>query len=107
MRGTPFPSVTICTEGVDMDAVIEAVTRDFEQWLRETKNQTTADEAYSDQDHRANVKEFLFDFFSISPSYNISIDDIVMAYSSPDPDRYLYKYLSVTKTDLDKCYSFF
>ena len=90
-----------------MEAVIEAVTGDFEQWLRETKNQTTADEAYSDQDHRANVKEFLFDFFSISPAYNISIDDIVMAYSSPDPDRYLYKYLSVTKTDLDKYYTFF
>ena len=37
---------------------------------------------------RANVKIFLQDFFGISPSYDISLDDIALAYSSPDPDKW-------------------
>ena len=35
-----------------------------------------------------NVKLFLQDFFGISPSYDISLDDIALAYSSPDPDKW-------------------
>ena len=71
-----------------MDAVMEAVAEDFKQWLRTAKNQSTSDETYSKEDHRVNVKDFLFEFFSISHSFNISLDEIVTAFSSPDPSGY-------------------
>ena len=71
-----------------MDAVMEAVAEDFKQWLRMAKNQSTSDETYSKEDHRVNVKEFLYEFFSISHSFNISLDEIVTAFSSPDPSGY-------------------
>ena len=29
----PFPSVTICSPGLNMEAVEEALLEDFEQWL--------------------------------------------------------------------------
>ena len=41
------------------------------------------------QQSRMNVKLFLQDFFGISPSYDISLDDIALAYSSPDPDKWV------------------
>ena len=71
-----------------MDAVMEAVAEDFKQWLRMAKNQSTSDKTYSKEDHRVNVKDFLFEFFSISHSFNISLDEIVTAFSSPDPSGY-------------------
>ena len=79
MRGSPFPSVTICTEGIDMDAALEAVTEQYSAWLLGTRNKTTGDDT-------ALVKQFLLEVFSISPSYNISMADIVLAYSTPQPD---------------------
>ena len=89
VKGTPFPSVTICTEGINMDAVTDAVTRDFNDWLKMKKNVTTGDDSYTKEKHDDNVKEFLSDLFNISPSYNISLGDIALAYTSPDPDRYV------------------
>ena len=94
VKDTPFPSITICTEGINMDAVMEAVAEDFKQWLRIAKNQSTSDETYSKEDHRVNVKEFLYEFFSISHSFNISLDEIVTAFSSPDPSGYDDKDMS-------------
>ena len=72
-----------------MDAIMEAVTRDFNNWLKMKKNVTTGDDSYTKEKHDSNVKEFLSDLFNISPSYNISIGDITLAYTSPDPDRYV------------------
>ena len=71
-----------------MDAVMEAVAGDFQEWLRIAKNQSTSEDTYSREDHRVNVKEFLYEFFSISHSFNISLDEIVTAFSSPDPSGY-------------------
>ena len=51
------------------------------------KNATTGDDSYTKEKNDDNVKEFLSDLFNISPSYNISIGDIALAYTSPDPDR--------------------
>ena len=87
VKDTPFPSITICTEGINMDAIMESVTRDFNDWLKMKKNVTTGDDSYTKEKHDDNVKEFLSDLFNISPSYNISIGDIALAYTSPDPDR--------------------
>ena len=44
------------------------------------------DEEYSAEEQAAWVKQFLLEVFSISPSYNISMADIVLAYSTPQPD---------------------
>ena len=84
MRGSPFPSVTICTEGINMDAALEAVTEQYSAWLLGTRNITT--DEYSAEEQAAWVKQFLLEVFSISPSYNISMADIVLAYSTPQPD---------------------
>ena len=40
VKDTPFPSVTICTEGINMDAIIEAVNEDFKRWLHQKQNTT-------------------------------------------------------------------
>ena len=89
VKDTPFPSITICTEGINMDAIMESVTRDFNDWLKMKKNVTTGDDSYTKEKHDDNVKEFFSDLFNISPSYNISLGDIALAYTSPDPDRYV------------------
>ena len=78
VKDTPFPSITICTEGINMDAIMESVTRDFNDWLKMKKNVTTEDNSYTKEKHDDNVKEFLSDLFNISPSYNISIGDIAL-----------------------------
>ena len=92
VKDTPFPSITICTEGINMDAVMEAVTKDFNEWLKNNRNKTVNDKTYTEEKHGQNVKDFLFDFYSINPSYDISIEDIVLSYSSPEPDKYIHKY---------------
>ena len=71
-----------------MDAIMEAVTRDFNDWLKMKKNVTTGDDSYTKEKHDDNVKEFLSDLFNINLTYNISIGDIALAYTSPDPDKY-------------------
>ena len=86
MRGSPFPSVTICTEGINMDAALEAVTEQYSAWLLGTRNLSTGGDEYSAEEQAAWVKQFLLEVFSISPSYNISMADIVLAYSTPQPD---------------------
>ena len=92
VKNTPFPSITICTEGINMDAIRDAVSEDFNVWLKEKRNYTylAANHIFTQREHRNNVKEFLHDTYSISPSYNISLEDIALAYSSPDPEKYSY-----------------
>ena len=75
-----------------MDAIIEAVNEDFKTWLNQKKNTTTRndpDDKYTEDagEHTSNIKAFMFDVFSISPSKDISIEDIALAYSSPDPEK--------------------
>ena len=36
MTDLPFPSVTICSPGLNMEAVKEAILDDFDKWLNET-----------------------------------------------------------------------
>ena len=70
-----------------MDAVVEAISADFDHWLRVNKNVTTEDSSYNEEEHNNYVKEFLSEMFSISPDLDISVEDIALAYSSPDPDK--------------------
>ena len=72
-----------------MEAIIEAVNEDFKIWLHQ-RNKTLINETigqYSENEYTANMKEFLFDVFSISPSMNISLENIALAYSSEDPEK--------------------
>ena len=69
-----------------MDAVTDAITKDFNVWLKVKKNYTYT-YLTTKEEHRNHVKDFLYETFSISPTYNINIEDIALAYSSPDPDR--------------------
>ena len=69
-----------------MDAVTDAVTKDFNEWLKVKKNYT-ATATFTKEEHRNHVKDFLHEAFSISPTFNINIEDIALAYSSPDPER--------------------
>ena len=85
MKDTDFPSITICTEGINMDAVVDAISQNFDHWLRVNKNVTTG--SYNEEEHDNYVKEFLAEMFSISPHIDISVEDIALAYSSPDPDK--------------------
>ena len=39
------------------------------------------------KEHNNYDKEFLAEMFSISPNLDISVEDIALAYSSPDPDK--------------------
>ena len=74
-----------------MDAVTDAITKDFNVWLKVKKNYTyltaTENNTFTEEEYRNNVKEFLYDVFSISHSYNIKLEDIALAYSSPYPDK--------------------
>ena len=78
--------MTICTEGINMDAVTDAVAKDYYRWLKEEKNTNTAKE------HAPNLKEFLNDLYEVKLSSNISVEDIVLAYSSLDPDKYVCRW---------------
>ena len=98
VKDTPFPSITICTEGINMEAVMEAVTKDFNEWLQMERNMTINDKTYTEEKHNKNVKDFLYKFYSISPSYNITVDDIALAYSSHEPDKYNHSRNSVSNS---------
>ena len=76
-----------------MDAVTDAVAKDYYHWLKEKKNTNINDSTYNATEHVPNVKEFLNDFYGVRLSSNISVVDIALAYSSPDPDKYVdYKH---------------
>ena len=87
VKDTDFPSVTICTEGINMDAVLEAVSQDFNAWVKETKKIDPSSFNYTSAMKKADIKVYLHNNFGIDPKYNISIDDIALAYSSPEPEK--------------------
>jgi hypothetical protein len=67
-----FPAVTICSEGLDMEAVSRALTRDIDEW----KNREVGTTA-----------EYMREKFSIAPDSEISILDVISAMSSSDVDK--------------------
>ena len=87
MKDTDFPSVTICTEGINMDAVLEAVSQDFDLWVETNTDNDPHSSEYTADMRKKDIKVFLQENFGIDPKYNISMDDIALAYSSPEPDR--------------------
>ena len=72
-----------------MDAVMEAFNEDFNIWMmrKNSTSITAAQDKYTADEQRENFKAFLSDIFSINSTTNISIEDIALAYLSPDPDK--------------------
>ena len=56
-----FPAVTICTEGLDMEAVNDALAKDFMVWL----NDTNLDQDLDENTLKENLKMFLKTNFEI------------------------------------------
>ena len=75
-----FPSVTICTEGINMEAVLTALNQDFSDWLE--RNGVS-------EDNEEALNTFLLETFNLDPDTEINLEEIVVAYSSPDPDQSL------------------
>ena len=70
-----------------MDAVLEAVSQDFHAWVKGTKEIDPTSYEYTSTMKKSDIKEYLENMFGIDPKYNISIDDIALAYSSPEPEK--------------------
>ena len=84
VRDLEFPSVTICTEGINMEAVLNTLNQDFSDWLERNGFQED-----SEQSSEEGLSTFLLETFNLQPSDEISLQDIVLAYSSTDPDQTL------------------
>ena len=72
VKDSDFPSITICTEGINMDAVVEAISADFDHWLRVNKNVTTEDGSYNEEEHKNDLEKVLFTYYSFhipKPTY--------------------------------------
>ena len=79
----PFPAVTICTSGLDMEAVKDQLMEDFNDWKKNEKKETDVDRE-KDVDL---LEEFMRLKFEISDTSAMNIFDILKALHSPDPKK--------------------
>ena len=84
VRDLEFPSVTICTEGINMEAVLNTLDQDFSDWLE--RNGISED---NNPNMDTALKRFVLETFNLQPSEQFSLEDIVLAYSSSNPDQSL------------------
>ena len=76
MAGFPFPSVTICSPGLNMESVEEALLEDFNQWLNE-KSRTGG-----------SLKDWLDEFMEKKyATKSEKILETIMKMNSPPPSR--------------------
>ena len=87
----PFPAVTICTSGLDMDAVKDRLMKDFVSW-KEEEGKTSVDK----EEDKAHLEEYMKVKFEVDNIRTKNIFDIVKALSSPDPQK-TTRSLSVLK----------
>ena len=87
-----FPSVTICTEGINMEAVLDSLNQDFSDWL--LRNGFTEDR---EPNMETALNRFRLETFSLRPSEDINLQDIVLAFTSSNPDEALF-ISSITDT---------
>ena len=78
----PFPAVTICTSGLDMDKVMEVILKDFKGWKQETGKRSVD----FDED-AAYLREYMRTKYNIKD--DVDIFDVIRATVSPDPTRSL------------------
>ena len=75
-----FPAVTICTEGLDMDAVGKVIFEEFTAWKQREKQSIT-----SMKNDKVLLDEFMKKEYAIKKDENIF--DMVRAMNSPNPDK--------------------
>ena len=76
----PFPAVTICTDGLDMAAVEQAIIRDFAKWKKD-KGKTSSDK----EEDKKHLREFMSETYQISETKNIF--DVIKAFQSPSAEE--------------------
>ena len=93
LSSLPFPAVTICTSGLDMEAVKDKLMKDFNSWKME-EGKTSIDK----EEDKVHLEEYMKAKFEIedigSNFFAKNIFDIVKALSSPNPGKTM-KSLSV------------
>ncbi|XP_023321306.1 uncharacterized protein LOC111696020 [Eurytemora carolleeae] len=97
ISGETFPTVTICSQGLDLEAVGNALLRDFEEWRLENekdKNSSITDEAAATD---LAMKEYISAKFMISNETTIDLFDLVYAMSSSN----IEKTMSVSQLHLN------
>ena len=77
-----FPAVTICSEGVDLDAVTKVIAEEFKAW-KEKRNISSS----SLEEDKKLLDKFVEDEYAIEKEENIF--DFVRAMNSPNPDKSL------------------
>ena len=77
----PFPAVTICSSGLDMEAVKKALMIDFDTWMIE-EGRVSVDKV----EDKKNWEEFMLEKFAIKDR-NKNIFDILRAFQSPNPEQ--------------------
>ena len=87
-----FPGVTICTSGLNMEAVTKQLMNDFNNWKKE-ENETQVDRE-RDKDL---LQKYMNLTFEITDINNVNIFDLLKAFHSSDPENTL-KSLSVVNT---------
>ena len=87
-----FPGVTICTSGLNMEAVTKQLMKDFTTWKKEEKV-TPVDR----EKDKVLLQEFMKLKFKINDIGTMNIFDLLKAFHSPDPDKTMQS-LSVVNT---------
>ena len=83
VTSVPFPSVTICTEGLNMDTVNDVLAKDFIQWIKKkSKSLSLEDEMIKEE-----IGRFLDEKYGLDSSSGVRIEDVVSALSFPNVDK--------------------
>ena len=93
VAGLSFPAVTICTSGLDMEAVKDKLLLDFDKW--KTMEGKTSLDKEKDKTH---LREYMKMTFEIEDFGGKNIFDILKALSSPDPGRTMNSLSVLDKT---------
>jgi hypothetical protein len=73
-----FPAVTICSKGLNMEAVKEALERDFEEWSKEQTGTGRGKRA------TPSAEDFMEKRFGVVPGSEYSFLDVLQAMAAPD-----------------------
>ena len=93
MAGLPFPSVTICSPGLNMKAVEKALLDDFDHWLNE--------KSVSNGSLKDWLDEFMEEKYATLASENIF--ETIKAMNSPPPSSEEESSVSAVLQNLVAC----
>ena len=77
----PFPAVTICSSGLNMDAVKKALMIDFDAWMMEEGRMSM-----NKEEDKENWEAFMEEKFAVKDRSK-NIFDILKAFQSPNPEQ--------------------